>query len=233
METLRNLDLTYIVPFKYIFLARLGEAYTIESALFRRYYDVMSLHPNSIVIDIGAHIGTFTVRAAKRMAGKGLVIAIEPEPRNAQYLVVNLNVNKCRNVKVIRAACSDKDGYGFLYLHDFTSHSMYVHSKRKILVRLYRLDTLAFAKQFSNTSKYFIKINAEGAELDILRGAVKTLRHCYAIIVGAHHYLQQPHDVGKFLRENGFIIKIIKVKGNVLVIGTKSQSCDNESHRIF
>jgi|GEM_PF-3048049 len=112
-EALRNLELTYIVPFKYVFLARLGEEYTIESSLFRRYYDVLPLSPNSIIIDIGAHIGTFTVRAYKRIAGKSLIIAIEPEPRNMQYLCINLNINKCRSVKVIRAACGDKDGYGF------------------------------------------------------------------------------------------------------------------------
>jgi len=100
-------------------------------------------------------------------------------------------------------------------------------------VRVLRLDTLDFAKQFSSIFKCFIKINAEGAELDVLRGAIKTLSYCYAIIVAAYHYPQQPRDVGKFLREIGFIIKIIKVKDNVLVIGTKSQSSDSKSHGTF
>jgi precorrin-6B methylase 2 len=85
-----------------MFLTRLGEAYTVESALFRRYYDV-TLLDSSVIIDIGAHIGTFTVRACRKIKGKGLVVAIEPEPSNLQYLVINLSINKCKNVKVIRA----------------------------------------------------------------------------------------------------------------------------------
>jgi len=101
-DSLRNLELAYVVPFKYMFLTRLGEAYTVESALFRRYYDV-TLLDSSVIIDIGAHIGTFTVRACRKIKGKGLVVAIEPEPSNLQYLVINLSINKCKNVKVIRA----------------------------------------------------------------------------------------------------------------------------------
>jgi hypothetical protein len=122
-DTLRNLELTYIVPFKYMFLARLGETHFVESALLRRYYDVALSRLDSVVVDVGAHIGTFTVRACRKSQEKGLVVAIEPEPSNAWHLVINLSINKCKNVKVMRAACSDRDGYDFLYLHGFTGHS--------------------------------------------------------------------------------------------------------------
>jgi FkbM family methyltransferase len=221
-DTLRNLELTYIVPFKYMLLTRLGEAYIVESALFRRYYDI-ALHPNSVVIDVGAHIGTFTVRACRKIAGKGLVVAIEPEPINAWHLVINLSINKCKNVKVmVRVACSDSDGYDFLYLHGFTGHSIVLHSKERIPVRTLRLDTLtSILKRFSSDIKIYIKMNAEGAELKILRGATETLRHCDGIVVAAHHYPHQARDVGVFLRKMGFVTKVIEVKGNKLVIGLK------------
>jgi FkbM family methyltransferase len=166
------------------------------------------------------------VRAYKRVRGESLVVAIEPEPSNAWHLAINLNINKCKNVKVIKAACSDKDGYDFLHLHGFTGHSIILHSKKKILVRTIRLDTLTSAlKQLSDISKYntlIIKINAEGAELNILRGAVKTLKCCYAVIVATHHYPNQDSDVGMFLRKFGFTTKIICIRDNRLVLGVKS-----------
>jgi FkbM family methyltransferase len=223
-DTPRNLELTYIVPFKYMFLTRLGEAYIVESALFRRYYDIAPLRLDSVVIDVGAHIGTFTVRASRKIAGKGLVIAIEPEPSNAWHLVINLSVNKCKNVKVIRAACSDRDGYDFLYLHGFTGHSIVLHSKERIPVRTLCLDTLTSTlKRLSGSDlKISIKMNAEGAELRILRGATETLRYCNVIVVAAHHYPHQARDVGVFLRKMGFITKVIEEKGNRLVIGLRA-----------
>lgn len=220
---IRDLEMVVIIPFKYIFLARFGEAYTVESALFRRYYDII-LARSSIILDIGAHIGTFTVRACRKIAGKGLVVAIEPEPSNVQYLMINLSINKCKNVKVIRAGCSNIDGYDFLYLHGFTGHSLVLYSKKRIPVRTLRLDTLvSILKRFlSDLKEISIKINAEGAELRILKGGSETLRkYCSTIIVAAHHYPSQAREVGVFLREKGFIVKVIEIKGNRLVIGLR------------
>lgn len=201
-DSLRNLELAYIIPFRYMFLTRLGEAYIVESALIWRYYDV-TLLDSSVIIDIGAHIGTFTVRACRKIKGKGLVVAIEPEPSNLWYLVINLSINKCKNVKIIRAACSDSDGYDYLYLHGFTGHSIVIHSKERIPVRTLRLDTLSSKlKCFLSDKNVSIKMNAEGAELRILQGATETLRYCNVIVIAAHHYPHQARDVGIFLKEN-------------------------------
>jgi len=66
---------------------------------------------NSIVIDVGAHIGIHTIHLAKRAK---LVIAVEPEPRNYMLLKKNLKLNKLRNVLALPIALSDKDGYEYL-----------------------------------------------------------------------------------------------------------------------
>jgi FkbM family methyltransferase len=207
-----------------MFLARLGETHVVESALLRRYYDVALSRLDSVVVDVGAHIGTFTVRACRKSQEKGLVVAIEPEPSNAWHLVINLSINKCKNVKVMRAARSDRDGYDFLYLHGFTGHSIVLHSKEKIPVRTLCLDTLtSILKRLSGSDlKILIKMNAEGAELRILRGATETLRYCNIIVVAAHHYPHQARDVGVFLRKMGFITKVIEVKGARFVIGLRA-----------
>lgn len=66
----------YPIPFRYIFLYRFGECYVVDSAFSRRYYDGFKLGKGMIVVDIGAHIGTFTIRVAKRVGKGGLVIAM-------------------------------------------------------------------------------------------------------------------------------------------------------------
>ena len=58
---------------------------------------------SDVVVDIGAHIGTFTVGAAKR-AMNGRVFAIEPVPENFDLLQENVRVNNRENVVTIHAA---------------------------------------------------------------------------------------------------------------------------------
>jgi FkbM family methyltransferase len=161
----------------------------------------------------------------QKIKGKGLVVAIEPEPSNAWHLVINLSINKCKNVKIIRAACSDSDGYDYLYLHGFTGHSIVIHSKERIPVRTLRLDTLSSKLKCFLSDKdknVSIKMNAEGAELRILRGATETLRYCNVIVIAAHHYPHQARDVGVFLRKMGFITKVIEAKGDRFVVGLRA-----------
>lgn len=175
-SALRGLELVYIIPFKWIFLCRLGDAYTIESAFLRRYYASCPVYHGSTVIDIGAHIGTYTIRASRKVGKEGYVIAVEPELRNVEYLAINCALNGAGNVRILKVACGRKNGYAHLYLHDFTGHSIKIPSGKSILTKVVSLDTLMSVFGRPSRSEYIIKINAEGAELDILQGSAKTLR---------------------------------------------------------
>lgn len=68
----------------------------------------------SAIVDGGAHIGTFSVRASKEFPYKE-ILAIEPDKENARLLKENLKLNGCTNVFVIEAAISDKIGTATLY----------------------------------------------------------------------------------------------------------------------
>lgn len=67
--TLGHLKLLFMIPFRYMFFYYLAEAHTIESAFLRGYYDYLLalMCLGDIVIDIGAHIGTFTMPTAKHI----------------------------------------------------------------------------------------------------------------------------------------------------------------------
>jgi len=65
----------------------------------RVYEQFFSCGEGDSVVDIGAHVGCFTMKAAKAVGNQGLVIAIEPEPENLAMLDENIRRNKLTNVK--------------------------------------------------------------------------------------------------------------------------------------
>jgi len=62
-----------------------------------------------IVVDVGAHVGWYTLIAGIKVGPKGKVLAIEPEPRNFSILCRNIHDNRLNNVISLRIALSDSD----------------------------------------------------------------------------------------------------------------------------
>ena len=78
-----------------------------------------SLSPGAVFVDVGANIGYFTVLAADRVGDSGAVFAFEPDPENFSLLQANLKLNGVRRqVEAVRAALSEEEGEGGLYLSE-------------------------------------------------------------------------------------------------------------------
>ena len=84
---------------------------------FRQDYEkVAKPHEGDIVIDVGAHVGLFTLRCLK-CHKVSFVVAIEPHPLNAKLLRANLALNKLkRESTVVEAALGRREGMGELYV---------------------------------------------------------------------------------------------------------------------
>jgi len=79
------------------------------------------------VIDIGAHIGAYTILVAEKVGKDGKVIAIEPEPKNYEQLLKNIQLNHFENVIPPNIALADQDGFKKLYLSSWSgSHSLVI-----------------------------------------------------------------------------------------------------------
>ena len=96
------------------------------SSSIRHEQTIVNLVKNEIkkgdvVIDIGAHIGYYTVLFAKLVGPKGKVFAFEASPTNFEILKKNVNVNGYQNVTLNNKAVSDKDGKLTLYSTGRTS----------------------------------------------------------------------------------------------------------------
>jgi len=64
----------------------------------------------TVVFDIGAHVGFYTLLAAALVGPQGTVIAFEPLPRNLRYLRSHIALNRVANVSVVEAAVADTGG---------------------------------------------------------------------------------------------------------------------------
>ena len=160
--------------------------------LFQEVYEVEHILPSlidkdTVFIDVGAYQGLYTVYACKH-AKK--VLAVEPNPMALAYLKTNTALNNCHNTIVVPKAVSDKRGVVKLRIprpdkkgHIPTGASI-VWSFKEALEIDVEADTLDnIVDDVGLDSVDFIKIDVEGAEGLVVKGAERTLRKAKAILV--------------------------------------------------
>jgi FkbM family methyltransferase len=134
------------------------------------------------VMDVGANIGLFTVVLARAVGPDGRVIAIEPVSGNADRILANLGLNRLANVCLLQAAAGREDGHVDLNMSNDPAYpSIHQVAECKangssIRVAVQRLDGIWQDSGKPHIS--FIKIDVEGAELEVLRGARELLAQC-------------------------------------------------------
>lgn len=169
-----------------------------ESRL-REFFDLNG----GIFVDVGAHIGKYTVMVARRFAKTGKVVAIEPEPTNFHALLRNVQLNCLENVLAFDVACSDTNGELVLHLNTSGtgSHSVAFRSRTRggILVKARTLDSVM--EELGIEKVNIIKIDVEGAEMAVLRGALHTLKRSEDVKIVFESWSEEPV---RFLRGLGF-----------------------------
>jgi len=137
-----------------------------------------TLQPGMVVIDIGAHVGYYTLLAAKLVGPTGKIYAFEPEPGNNETLNKNIELNKYSNIEAIRMAMSDKEGNATMYLTSLDSgrHSLFQHDLPKrgnTVVETTTLDRFWESTEWPRID--LIKIDVEGSEVAVLDGMTRML----------------------------------------------------------
>lgn len=148
----------------------------LEIFHFNPYEQVFRVKKDDVVIDVGAHVGFFTIKARQAVGKNGLVVAIEPEPNNVTFLSENVKACGFKNVIILKKAAGAHKGKAKLYLHGSgwgVSHSLLYVGPQFLPVNVDTLDNIAAELRLKRVD--FIKIDVEGAELDVLRGAERIL----------------------------------------------------------
>ena len=134
-----------------------------------------------IVVDIGANIGRYTIIGSKRVGTQGKVVAIEAHPGNFEMLNRNIKLNQLTNVIPLNYAAYSKETKIRLYVPDEESGYTIYHTlmertgKKFVEVNANTLDYLLQLNQIKQEQVKWIKIDVEGAELDVLKGSTNVL----------------------------------------------------------
>jgi FkbM family methyltransferase len=134
------------------------------------------------MIDIGAHMGMYTLTASKLVGESGVVVAVEPSTREFQRLNFHVTLNELRNVRCLQLAASSASGEATLKIASEwnSGHNTFgeffnpeVETIREERVLTQTLDAVVSAQNLERVD--LIKIDVEGHELQVLAGAVETL----------------------------------------------------------
>ena len=152
------------------------------------------------IIDVGAHIGLFSAVSSKLAGTGGKIICFEPTPGTYEILLQTLKLNKCQNVIPVQGAVSSKKGTAVFYVSETAgcnSNSLVRNKSDKEIkgydVELFTIDGIV--DQYS-LKPGLIKIDAEGAELDVLLGAPDTFRQYKPVLILGLHpaFISQKGD---------------------------------------
>ena len=150
-------------------------------------------NPGDTVLDIGAHLGVFAVAAAKYTNGTGKVYAFEPTPVTNQLLNKTIRFNKLEKIIFPRNEAVGKEiGKTRFYVSDIegdNSNSLvsYVADRETHGEEINVVSIDSFIEQMNIKKVGFIKIDAEGAEFDVMTGAAKTLQNHRPVVILAIH----------------------------------------------
>jgi FkbM family methyltransferase len=174
-----------------------------------------TVKPGMTIIDVGAHIGYYTLIFAKCVGPAGCVLSFEPLPGNFALLQKNVQLNKLQNVQLFnQAVFSRTEGITITVDDDQPnpgSGSMY-NAKG---VRQYQVDAISlddFCKK-SALRPDVLKMDVEGAEYDVLMGATETIsRYRPKLLIELHHFDRNiaAHPVPALLTGWGYQIQWIE-----------------------
>ena len=139
-----------------------------------------SLSSGAVFLDIGANAGYFSLLASRCVGESGKVLAVEPNPAMAKQLRQNTERNGLTNIAIAETACSDSIEVRDLYVGNAynTGNSSLSRDNlawtKSVKVTCTTVDLLVETHHLQRVD--LVKIDVEGAELQVLRGMSTTLR---------------------------------------------------------
>ena len=157
-------------------MIKYGEFSELESLFFSQI-----IRAGDCVVEVGANIGAHTVSLARQVGSQGHVIAIEPQPPIFRIMCANLALNSVTNVTTVQCGCGEKESVFYVPEIDYApvgvtnfggvSLAPELGTGRGAEVRVRSLDDVVGTRRVD-----VLKIDVEGMEEDIIKGAENLLR---------------------------------------------------------
>ncbi len=176
-----------------------------EHVFFLRDYErVKGFEPEGVVVDIGAYLGFYSVRASRRSEA---VVAVEANPLACHYLKVNLRLNSARSVKPLCAAIDQESGARTFYVAERIINSSllleYVEdfSKLSAVIRVPAVTLGQLLELVGIEEVDLLKVDVEGAEARVLRGGRELLERGVfkRVVVEVHPPYSTAREVAELL----------------------------------
>jgi FkbM family methyltransferase len=177
-------------------------------------FAVEQARPGTVAIDVGANVGMFTVPLALAVGPSGRVLTIEPSPENVARLQSNLELNSLENVVVEPIAVGDRAGQLVLQLasdpgfHSTAEIGESRSADEHLTVRAETLDQVWLRAHAPAVS--FIKIDTEGSEDAVLRGAEQILRACQPVLLVEAKGAERVRELDSWLGRFGYSRKRLR-----------------------
>ncbi len=168
---------------------------------------------NAVCYDIGANIGYHTLIMAKNSGSGGLVYAFEPIPEVCEVLTHNAKINNMSNIVVVNNVVSCESGTLTLVqnididqaglLEDLPEEKLSAKITKNPLRKTFTCTSITIDEFVAQGNKppSFMKIDVEGTEVEVLKGATDTLKNHQPIVLCETHGKPQASGVYKILAE--------------------------------
>jgi FkbM family methyltransferase len=175
-----------------------------------------TLAPGKVFVDVGAHVGWFTLVACETVGPEGRVFAIEPQPRLASLIRSSLAVNGfSERAAVYNLALSDKRSRATLFQKPNDSGCATILGPGEGFIVQTEVDVLTLDDLMAGQTVDYIKIDAEGAEPRILRGAIRTLDANPEIQLLVEHHAGDEATMS-ILHNSGFVLAFVDHQGDAI-----------------
>lgn len=183
------------------------------------------LKEGMLVVDIGAHVGYYTLLAARTVGDRGKVFCFEPEPSNYALLLRNIEENSYKNIVPVQKAVTDTTGSIKLFIaKDPGAHSIGSDKpNQKVIV----VDSTTVDDFFAGREHpiHLIKIDVEGAEMAILKGMSNIITNNPDLKIFTEFNPENLRRAGSLPTE--YFEKLVNYGFDIYLIDEKKQSLES------
>lgn len=185
-------------------------------------YDMgdITLTKNPIVVDLGGHIGTFSITTARLLKDKCSIYVYEPDADNYQMLLRNIKLNNIKSVYPENKAISDHAGKGYLKKENMNTDAYYLDPSIKKISNC-TMDTLFGALKKHKVKKIdLLKIDIEGGEYRIFlhKESYNYVKKNVHYIFMEYHYINSKYNyklIEKMIKQD---FRVVKERKNILTL---------------
>lgn len=169
-----------------------------------------NIKEGDLFFDIGANYGYFSLVGSRMVGSNGLVISVEPIPKNQDYISRQISLNGLTNIKLQKVALSDSDGSAKFVIEaqNANSHLSSIDIRHAISKKIDEVEvetlTLDSLVQELGRRPDLIKCDVEGAEKLVVEGARDLIKSASAKWIISTHSPELKAEIAETFKSNGY-----------------------------